>query len=98
MGHAKLAMLALVILGALWMAGVSLGEPAKLVGFVSGILVLVRVLLQRALAASYARTGVAFWLSPTADPLAALRIVMSTVRRPRAWRGREYSKLGKVGV
>ena len=89
---------ALVLLGALWMAGVSLGEPAKLVGFVSGILVLVRVLLQRALAASYARTGVAFWMSPTADPLAALRIVLSTVRRPRAWRGREYSKLRKVGV
>ena len=89
---------ALVTLGALWVAGVSLGDTAKLVGLVSGILVLVRVLLQRALAASYARRGLAFWLSPTADPLAAVRIVLSTVRRPKAWRGRAYSKLGKVGV
>ena len=89
---------ALVTLGALWVAGESLGDTAKLVGLVSGILVLVRVLLQRALAASYARRGLAFWLSPTADPLAAVRIVVSTVRRPKAWRGRAYSKLGKVGV
>ena len=89
---------ALVLLGALWMTGASLGEPAKLVGLVSGILVLVRVLLQRALASSYARTGIAFWLSPTADPLAAVRILLSTVRRPRAWRGRAYAKMGKVGV
>ena len=89
---------ALVLLGALWMTGASLGEPAKLVGLVSGILVLVRVLLQRALATSYARTGIAFWLSPTADPLAAVRILLSTVRRPRAWRGRAYAKMGKVGV
>lgn len=88
----------LVILGALWLSGVSLGEPARLVALVSGILVLVRVLLQRALAASYARTGIAFWLSPTADPLAAVRILLSTMRRPKAWRGREYSFMGKVGI
>lgn len=88
----------LILLGALWLFGAALGEPAQLLGLASGILVLVRVLLQRALAASYARTGLAFWLSPTADPLAALRIVLSTVRRPRAWRGRAYAKMGKVGV
>lgn len=53
-------------------------------------LVITRVLLQRALAPSYDRRGVAFWLSPLADPLAALRILVSTVRRPQAWRGRRY--------
>ena len=53
-------------------------------------LLLTRVLLQRALAPSYDRRGVAFWLSPTADPLAALRILLSTVRRPQSWRGRRY--------
>ena len=53
-------------------------------------LLLVRVLLQFALAGSYERRGLAFWLSPTADPLAALRILLSTLRRPTRWRGREY--------
>ncbi|MDB4917005.1 MAG: putative glycosyltransferase [Gemmatimonadetes bacterium] len=50
----------------------------------------VRVMLQFALAASYAERGVAFWLSPLADPLAALRILLSSLRRPRSWRGRSY--------
>jgi dolichol-phosphate mannosyltransferase len=31
-----------------------------------------------------------FWLSPLADPLAALRIVLSSLQRPRQWRGRVY--------
>ena len=56
----------------------------------SASLGLVRVLLQFALAGSYERRGIAFWLSPTADPFAALRILVSTVRRPTRWRGREY--------
>ncbi|MEO5818233.1 MAG: glycosyltransferase family 2 protein [Gemmatimonadaceae bacterium] len=56
----------------------------------SAALLAVRVMLQRALAPSYDRRGVAFWLSPLADPLAALRILLSTVRRPNEWRGRQY--------
>ncbi|MEP6991366.1 MAG: glycosyltransferase family 2 protein [bacterium] len=60
----------------------------------SGALLAIRVLLQRALAPSYERTGVAFWLSPLADPLAALRILLSTVRRPTRWRGRQYGEVG----
>ena len=59
-------------------------------------LLAVRVLLQRALAPSYAQRGLAFWLSPLADPLAALRIFISTVRRPKAWRGREYSAMHEL--
>lgn len=56
----------------------------------SALLLGVRVLLQFALAPSYDRHGIAFWLSPLADPLAALRILLSTLRRPREWRGRVY--------
>lgn len=59
----------------------------------SGALLAVRVLLQFALAGSYERTGAPYWLSPTADPLAALRILVSTLRRPTSWRGRAYSGL-----
>jgi dolichol-phosphate mannosyltransferase len=51
-------------------------------------LLVVRVLLLRALAPSYHERGVAFWLSPLADPLAALRILLSTLRTPTRWRGR----------
>lgn len=57
----------------------------------SALLLLVRVLLQFALAGSYDRRGAPFWLSPTADPLAALRILLSTMRRPTTWRGRSYA-------
>jgi dolichol-phosphate mannosyltransferase len=59
----------------------------------SGALLAVRVMLQRALAPSYDRRGIPFWFSPLADPLAALRILLSTVRRPRQWRGRVYAAL-----
>ncbi len=31
-----------------------------------------------------------FWLSPLADPLAVLRIFLSSISRPTRWRGREY--------
>lgn len=33
----------------------------------------------------------AFWLSPLADPLAVLRIGLSSLQRPRQWRGRVYA-------
>ena len=57
---------------------------------VSGALLLVRVLMTAALRPSYERTGIPFWLSPLSDPLAALRIALSSARRPRRWRGRVY--------
>ena len=69
--------------------GLLLGVQPLLI--TSGSFVVIRVLLQFALAGSYARRGWAFWLSPLADPLAALRIALSTVHRPRRWRGREYT-------
>ncbi|MEA5595146.1 2'-O-glycosyltransferase CruG [Rivularia sp. UHCC 0363] len=57
-------------------------------------LVLIRFLMLFAIAPSYdftqAKGGWLFWLSPIADPLAVLRIFLSTFRTPRQWRGREY--------
>jgi dolichol-phosphate mannosyltransferase len=70
--------------------GTSSLAPALPLVVISAVLLAVRVMLQFALAGSYERRGAAFWLSPSADPLAALRIVLSTVRRPTSWRGRDY--------
>lgn len=56
----------------------------------TGILVAVRWLLLFGIAPSYERRGPTWWLSPLADPLAALRLVLSSLRRPRHWRTRQY--------
>jgi len=53
-------------------------------------LVAIRVLLNFGLAGSYAERHWTFWLSFTADPLAAVRIVLSSLKRPRQWRTRQY--------
>ena len=58
---------------------------------INAALVLIRVLMLGVLAGSYERPGVAFWLSPLADIAAVFRVLLSTVRRPRAWRGRSYA-------
>ncbi|MBC7897503.1 MAG: glycosyltransferase [Cytophagaceae bacterium] len=51
----------------------------------------IRLLMLGALKASYAEHSVGYWLSPLADPLAALRLVLSTLKRPRQWRGRQMT-------
>ena len=86
----------LVTLGAAWLGGAELGGVARVAALLSGALLGVRVLLQVALAPSYASRGVAFWLSPAADPMAAVRILLSTLQRPREWRGRRYPRLGEA--
>ncbi len=57
-------------------------------------LVVIRVALVGAIAPSYDLSGATgrwlFWLSPLADPLAVLRIALSSFRRPTQWRGRIY--------
>ena len=53
-------------------------------------LLAVRWLLLVGLRDSYARRGLAFWLSPLADPLSAIRLTTAALWRPRAWRGRRY--------
>lgn len=83
---APLLVLLLAALGALRGAGVA---GAWLAG-VSATLVGIRVMMSVALAGSYDVRGPTYWLSPLADPLAALRILLSSVRRPRRWRGRDY--------
>jgi dolichol-phosphate mannosyltransferase len=81
---------ALVVLLTRALGGAPLGADARALLATSGALLAMRIMLQRALAGSYALRGAAFWLSPAADPLAALRILLSTLRRPTRWRGREY--------
>jgi dolichol-phosphate mannosyltransferase len=60
----------------------------------NGLLVMIRVALLWAIAPSYdlsqGRGRWLFWLSPLADPLAVLRIALSTFQQPKQWRGRIY--------
>ena len=56
------------------------------------VLLGIRFLLQFPLAGSYADRHWTFWLSFTADPVAAIRIVLSSLRRPRRWRTRSYEQ------
>ena len=86
----------LLTLGAMWAWGAPLGDASRAAALLAGVLICVRMLLQIALAPSYARRGLAFWLSPAADPLAALRILLSTLQRPREWRGRRYPRLERA--
>ncbi|GAC1653396.1 MAG: glycosyltransferase family 2 protein [Gemmatimonadaceae bacterium] len=55
------------------------------------LLFLVRTFLLFPLRAAYDRIAWSYWLSPLADPFAVARIVMSTLRRQRTWRGRSYA-------
>lgn len=63
-----------------------------LLGATTAALLGARWLLLLALRHSYARTGLTWWLSPLADPLAAYRLVRSSLTRPRAWRTRKYGE------
>ncbi len=57
-------------------------------------LLLIRFALLFAIASSYDRSQSkgkwAFWLSPLADPFAFFRILLSSLRTPKQWRGRIY--------
>jgi dolichol-phosphate mannosyltransferase len=81
------------LLLALWLAlGGGAGDPLRptLIKIVAALLA-VRWLLQFALAASYAKRGPSFWLSPLSDPIAFFRIPLSALRRPTRWRSRTYA-------
>ncbi|MDJ0736072.1 MAG: glycosyltransferase family 2 protein [Nostocaceae cyanobacterium] len=71
----------------------SVSPPLLLLGL-NVILLLIRLGMTIAIAPSYDRKQAAwgwlFWLSPLADPLAVVRIFLSTLRTPQQWRGREY--------
>jgi dolichol-phosphate mannosyltransferase len=57
-------------------------------------LVLTRLGLNAAVLNSYdfsqSAYGWLFWLSPLADPVAVVRILLSSLRTPKQWRGRSY--------
>lgn len=60
------------------------------------LLVMIRFGLNAAIAPSYdlsqAKLRWLFWLSPLADPIAVLRIFLSSTQTPKQWRGRSYGK------
>jgi dolichol-phosphate mannosyltransferase len=60
-------------------------------GRLDAALIALRVLMAAALRAAYARGGPAYWLSPLADPPAALALTKSALRPARTWRGRTYA-------
>ena len=61
---------------------------------INAALLAMRFALCGAIAPSYdlsqARGRWLFWLSPLADPLAAMRLALSASRRPARWRSRSY--------
>jgi dolichol-phosphate mannosyltransferase len=64
-------------------AAALLGVNLALIGVRLGVLAATR--------RSYARRGAPYWLSWTADPAAVARLWLSTLRRPKAWRGRGFA-------
>jgi dolichol-phosphate mannosyltransferase len=95
-----LPLLLLLLLGALLWRGYDFLTLRLALGL-NLVLVLIRVALLAAIAPSYVwdTSGLGnawlFWLSPGADPLAVLRIFLSTVQKPKFWRGRIYSTENK---
>jgi dolichol-phosphate mannosyltransferase len=68
--------------------------PVQLSLGLNASLIAARIALQFAILPSYDLSQApgrwAFWLSPLADPLAVLRIWISSLRTPTSWRGRQY--------
>ncbi len=57
------------------------------------VLIVIRIVVLVAIARSYERRGIGYSFSWLADPVAFLRVLVSTVRRPVSWRGRAYRDL-----
>ena len=82
----------IVAIAAWWIARGG-GALPPVIGALAGVnagLFALRLALLNGLSRSYAERGWSFWLSPLADSAAVFRIVLSTVRRPRRWRGRRF--------
>jgi dolichol-phosphate mannosyltransferase len=56
------------------------------------VLLAIRVGMVSAQRRTYRPRGVAFWLSPLADPASAVRLTLSVLRPSRTWRGRTYAR------
>jgi hypothetical protein len=93
-GGSRLARADCIVLFAVWFAAASCYISALLAVGIECILVAVRWALCLAIAHSYDTTGASgkwlFWLSPLADSLAFLRILISALNQPTQWRGRKY--------
>jgi len=85
------------ILLSFWFLAIPVTFSPSLSLFLWGLnlfLLLIRVALCAAIAPAYdyslAQAKWMFWLSPLADPLAFIRILISTINKPTQWRGRSY--------
>lgn len=76
--------------------------PVQLSLGLNASLIAARIALQLAIWPSYdlsqAPNRWIFWFSPLADPLAVLRIWLSSVRTPTSWRGRNYDLAATAGT
>jgi dolichol-phosphate mannosyltransferase len=79
--------------------GLTVDDPTLPVQLCLGLnasLITARIALQCAISPSYDLSQASgrwlFWLSPLADPLAVLRIWLSSFRTPTSWRGRQYTE------
>ena len=84
---ARLADLAVV-----WLA-LAAPLPRVLLGrgdIIDATLLAARLGLLVALRPTYRRRGLAYWLSPLADPAVAYQLTVTTLRPSRQWRGRSY--------
>lgn len=66
------------------------GGVAAALLVVNTALLAIRVAMLGALRSAYDRRSWSYWLSPLADQLAVVRVLVSSLRRPRRWRGRHY--------
>lgn len=85
-------LLGLALTGAsAWLRTGQVVGPADAVAIISAVALLIRLLMVVALRNSYVERGAPFWLSFLSDIPAAVRLTLSTMRQPQAWRGRAYS-------
>ena len=59
------------------------------------LLIMIRIMMLFAISPSYdlkvGSGAFLFWLSPIADPIAVIRIFLSSIKSPTEWRGRKYN-------
>ena len=90
-----LPLLLLIVLASLWLVGEHF-LLLQLAIALNILLVIIRFALLFAVFPSYYKDksllvrSLLFWLSPLADPLAVLRIFLSSLQTPKQWRGRSY--------
>ena len=81
---------------ALTLATWNFSPPVVAALSLNSFLLAIRLALLLAIAPSYDRTATSgawlFWFSPLADPLAFLRILLSSLQTPTQWRGRSYGQ------